>query len=271
MTLPKTLVPLLVWTAACASVSNRHDPTAALVAAERAFAADAQTRSPTEAFASAFSYDGVMFRPGPVNAIELMKKQPFPPNMMLNWAPIYAETSSNERIGATLGVYEVGERGQPPAETGHFVSIWHREGDVWRVMADAGVAGPIEKPVAQAGELLRTRSTSNRFRVDEMLYAIDDSLSSAHNQRLAIHGAADLRLLRAGHAPTRTLDEALRLAAANPVSGWQRGKLHVPLSGDFAYTYGTATVDAKPAGWIRVYRKTNMSRWQLIMEIVQPS
>lgn len=252
---------------ACATGASRHDPALDLASAERAFARDAQSRMVNEAFLDVLSFDGVLFRPGPVNGIQFLKEHPFPPGLLLRWAPVYAETSADQTIGFTTGPFEAGQRGTVPSSTGYFVTVWHREGGAWRVAADIGANGPIPYPVDSAARRLVTRSTPNRFNVDATLYALDDSLSANYLARLRTIGAPDLRLYRSGEAPSSTLAEAIASAQKTAAGEWKRSKLHIPRSGDLAYAYGTYRTAAREQGWLRIYRRTSMAVWKLIVDV----
>lgn len=256
-----------VLCAACATGTSRYDPALDLANAERAFARAAQSRTVNDAFLDVLSFDGVLFRPGPMNGIQLLKERPFPAGLLLLWAPLYAETSADQTVGFTTGPFEAGQRGTTPTSTGYFVTVWHREGGAWRVAADIGVSTPIPYPVDSTARQVQTRSRLNRFKVDAMLYALDDSVSANYLARLRTVGASDLRLYRAGSAPSTTLAEAIASAQKTPAGEWKRAKLHVPPSGDLAYAFGTYKTADGEQGWLRIYRRTNMAIWKLIVDI----
>lgn len=252
---------------ACASGAGRIDPATSLVSADRAMAQNAAAKGLTAAFVEVLAYDGVLMMPAPVNGLTHLKSQPFPPDFSVRWAPLQAGTSSNGLIGYTTGVYEAKMPSANVDESGNYVTIWHREGGVWRVMVDGTVASPPLASLESAGGMLQARSNIYTFKVDEtLLLSYDDILNANHAERLRTYAAPDLKLMRVGHAPSKTVDEAVALAENTPATEWRRTRLHIPLTGDIAYSYGTRKVGEEERGWIRVYRMTNMARWQLIIE-----
>ena len=76
-----------------------------MVAAERAFAADASARNTRDAFLAAYAEDGVAFAPGPRNAQRVWEKRSANKNH-LEWAPEVAEIASSGELGYTSGARE---------------------------------------------------------------------------------------------------------------------------------------------------------------------
>lgn len=163
---------------ACAHVRPAADAAQSLAAAERAFAADAQTRTVNEAFLAALADDGVLLRPGPVNGHAFLAEHPIAATLRLWWSPTYAETSADGTLGFTTGPYEAGLRGQKPTGTGHFMSVWQRQDGRWRLVFDGGAVGPIEISVDSAAAHLRTRNGTKHFAPDTLsLLTIERSLN----------------------------------------------------------------------------------------------
>ena len=265
----KTIIlAIALLSGACASGSGRYNPAADLAAADLAAAADAQATSVTEVFQEILSFDGVLFTPAPVNGLTFLKSNPLPASMLMRWTPVHAETSANQLIGYTTGVFEFGPRDGAPVERGDYLTIWHREGGTWRVMADASVTTIPASSVDEARGRHTTKTGLNRFKVDEvLLLSYDDNLNADHTNRLAMYGSPQIKLMRPGHPASKTLEEAISIAGKTPGSEWTRTRLHIPVSGDVAYSYGTRKVGTELRGWLRVYRMTNMAQWKLLLEL----
>lgn len=134
----------LAVAAILAAVPLAHaDSTAldSLVAAERAFAQSSVEEGMKTAFLAALAPDAILFRPGPVNGVQLWTSRPESP-AVLEWAPSFAELSGDGDLGFTSGPWSFRPaKGQAPVAFGHFVSVWRRDvGRPWRVALDIGVS-----------------------------------------------------------------------------------------------------------------------------------
>ena len=126
---------------------------AAIVAAERAFAADAPVLGLTASFNKWSVPDAVMIGGGQVQTV----RDVFPPDVprpadeaRLEWWPNFAGISRSGDLGFTTGGVAInGQR------TGHYFTIWKKQADgSWRWIYDggsgasaAGVPGPDSEPV----------------------------------------------------------------------------------------------------------------------------
>jgi hypothetical protein len=79
---------------------------APVVEAEHAFALYSIEHGMKDAFLSFAAPDGVIFRRGPVNAIETWSKRNPAPNGLLTWWPVYADVSRAGDMGWTTGPWE---------------------------------------------------------------------------------------------------------------------------------------------------------------------
>ncbi len=81
-----------------------------MVAAERAFAADASARSTREAFLAALANDGLVFQPGPTSGQRTWTDRA-PDKNHLEWAPAMAEIAKSGDLGYTVGPWRFTEAG----------------------------------------------------------------------------------------------------------------------------------------------------------------
>jgi hypothetical protein len=118
---------------------------APVVEAEHAFAQYSIDHGMKDAFINFAAPDGVLFRRGPVNAIETWKSRNPAPTGLLTWWPSYADVSAAGDMGWTTGPYEFREKptDEKPADTGHFFTVWRRQPDgTFRFVVDLGIEHP---------------------------------------------------------------------------------------------------------------------------------
>ena len=116
---------------------------APVVEAEHAFATYSIEHGMKEAFLRFAAPDGVVFRRGPVNAIEVWTQTNPAPTGLLTWWPTYADVSRSGDLGYAYGTYELKSKpsDEKPTEQGNYMRIWKREGGKWLVVLD--VANPV--------------------------------------------------------------------------------------------------------------------------------
>lgn len=120
----------------------------AVIAAELAFAQDAQARGQWTAFAAAAANDAVMFTPQMVWAQVWLKGRPNPP-AALRWQPYEVWSSCDGSLVVSHGVWHGGGPGGP---SGWFTTLWRREGDgAYKWVLDHGDAGA---PTAAEPEMI---------------------------------------------------------------------------------------------------------------------
>src|SRR5262245_52995397 len=105
-----------------ARAADRVADPAAVVAAERAFARASIEHGMKDAFLANLAADAIVFRPGPVPAVEWFRSRPASKGR-LEWAPDVAAIASGGDLGFTAGPW----RWQDPsgaASFGHYVTVW---------------------------------------------------------------------------------------------------------------------------------------------------
>lgn len=128
--------------AALAAAAPAPAPTPAnAVAAERAFAADAQRIGQWTAFGRWAAPGAVMFLPQPVDARAFFGGRP-DPKQAVRWWPNFSWTSCDGRSAVNHG----GARWPGGAAT-NFTTVWHRQRAGWRWSIDLGetVATPLDE------------------------------------------------------------------------------------------------------------------------------
>ena len=240
-----------------------------MVAAERAFAADASARNTRDAFLAAYDENGVGFAPGPVDAQRLWEKRSANKNR-LEWTPEVAEIAASGELGYTSGPWRFTAEGdEHPSAFGHFFTIWRKDADGrWKVLVDHGVSHPevpFPEKVVRRGGIGAGAPPTWAVGIDELRKA-DLAPVGALDARMV---SADFYRLREGILPdSRAVGEALPSRALRVDSG-----LVVSRAGDLAATWGGGV--GSP-GWIRVWRRPAADDapgrgWVLVAELASPA
>ena len=128
----------------------RRADTAAVVAAELAFAHAAQEKGQWTAFAAYAAENAVMFVPQPVNAQAWLKGRANPPQAV-RWQPHQVWSSCDGSLSVTRGAWQ-----RPDGSAGYFTTVWRRQDDgKFRWILDQGDA--LAEPLA-APELIDARA-----------------------------------------------------------------------------------------------------------------
>lgn len=223
-----------------------------MVAAERAFAADATTRGTRAAFLAALADDGLVFAPGPDSGQRVWSARPENKNR-LEWVPELAEISVSGDLGYTSGPWRFTPDGaEKPVGFGHFFTIWRKGADgKWKVLIDHGISHkdvPFPEKVQRRGGLGLGEPPGWPVGVAELRSA-DLAPAGALNTRMV---SADFLRLREGAVPdSRAEGQALPSKALRVDTGQV-----VSSAGDLAASWGGGV--GSPA-WIRVWRRPSAS------------
>ncbi len=270
---------------------------ASLVKAERAFAATCSQKGVRASFVDFLADSSMVFYPHPVNGRAFYLKQPAPatpPQVLLAWAPIYAEVSQAGDFGYTTGPYEftdLSPKKNPPSY-GAFFSIWKKQPDgTWKVIVDAGVrtlapTAPLNAslvPHAVTGKRPPTDAAVDPEKTKEELMQIErefalqcqsDGRLRAYQQYLCDCA----HMLRTNQMPVVGKDSIWAYLHNNPgfVSYKALGS-DVARSGDLGFVYGTYDWTASPEKtttetgyYVRIWRKNPKGRWIIAFDTNQP-
>ena len=253
--------------AANAYAQAQDEATASLVAAERAFARDASVRTVNDAFLAVLADSAILFRPTPVLGRVSLGERPMRATLSLVWVPTYAETSSDGRFGFDGVPSEFGERGQPPAATGFFFSVWRRNHGVWQLETDCGISSPIDARPDSAAHLLTMRASRNPIRDTRPLAAVEQWLITDYKHRFAQLADEDARVYREGTMPTTTRADAIALVNRDADVEHAISRVVVAGAGDLGYVVGVIDPNgSKPRGYQRMYRHGTDGRWRIAVD-----
>ncbi|HYC73637.1 nuclear transport factor 2 family protein [Brevundimonas sp.] len=235
---------------------------AEVVAAERAFAADAPSMGIARSFNKWSVPDAILIAGGEARRIgEVYPDGPKPADEpLLEWWPNFAGVARSGDLGFTTGGVALNGR-----RTGHYFTIWKRQPDgSWKWVYDggsgasaAGVPGPDSEPVIlpPGPELLRVvRQGEPPSRVS----AAEWAMRAVKTQEAALAEAAAVDQ-KAAHLAVLADNGRLyvaprppaigRDAFADALSGWPATFRFGPTEGGGASVYGDLVWTYGPAGW----------------------
>ena len=269
------LASLLLLAAAPVLAGEPASPEA-VVAAERAFAAETLAKGFKKGFLAHVAADGILFQPGPVLARPLLERAPDapPPGPPLNWWPLWAGIAASGDLGFTTGGANIPVR---------YFTVWKKQPDgSWKWIYDGGprlaalLPGSAESVVAYlapataaAGSAERALTEIAPLEADLAATAAADA-AAAHLKYLAEDG------LVAGSTEPTTIGRASQQAELGRRPRQARLKAlggAASQAGDMAFTYGEArwTEPGRPewGHYARIWQKRREG-WKLVADILVP-
>lgn len=266
---------------------------APVVEAEHAFAQYSIDHGMKDAFINFAAPGGVLFRRGPVNAIESWKNRNPAPVGLLTWWPSYADVSAAGDMGWTMGPYEFREKptDEKPADTGHFFTVWQRQSDgTFKFAVDIGIQHPApaapETALAYPAWLKDGKTThaapdadaARRSLADAERSLAEDSASKGMTAALLSRADETLRLYRQNTFPLAGRDAVRKtLMTMTEFIKWETLKTDVAVSGDLGYAYGTYAVMPKGSerpseqgNYARVWRRQGKGPWRVVFNVATP-
>lgn len=266
---------------------------APVVEAEHAFAQYSIDHGMKDAFINFAAPDGVLFRRGPINAIETWKNRNPAPTGLLTWWPAYADVSSAGDIGWTTGPYEFREKptDEKPAGTGHFFTIWRRQPEgTFKFVVDLGIEHPApsvnETALVYPAWLKNGKTNPNasdadaarRTLADAERSLAEDSASKGMTTALLSRADETLRLYRQNTFPVVGRDAVRKtLMTMTEFVKFETLKTDVAASGDLGYAYGTYSVTPKGSekpseqgNYARVWRRRGKGAWRVVFNVATP-
>ena len=263
------------------------DAAAAIVTAEKAFAAQVRAQGVRDGFLAWLAPTGVVFRPGPVSGVKTYEKQKPGWNGLLAWTPMHAAISADGKLGWSTGpwTFSRDSTAKKPDAHGDYMTVWRLQGDgSWKAVLDCGVSHPPparETPAVTFGAPVPGASLGSRpLAARQSLYQADAAFAKVAgtagvSDAIARYASDDVIVLRegdqrvTGKAAARD-SIASREAMARMVSNAQS----VAGSGDIGYTYGTfvtgGLADPDSAWYVHVWHRGAAAAWRLAFQVVMP-
>jgi hypothetical protein len=256
-----------------------------LVAAENYFAGISKEMGIDRAFLAVSDDETIVFRPGPVRAVDFFKKKNDSEGE-LSWQPAFAKISRSGDWGFTTGPFEYKNDGK--SSYGNYVSIWKaNHKGVWKLALDLGInhAKPAKEPDlffadSKNPRFFRQRSAVRRKQREEMILTSDrlfsKTLSKYNNLAYNVFLADESRLLFPGYEPIlgkRNITDFLRLQELE--INTEVIEADRAAGSDFAYSYGTAAIKKKgqvsPYHYVRIWEVQDGHKWNVILEVFSPA
>lgn len=269
---------------------------APVVAAERAFAADAPSMGIAGSFNKWSTSDAILIAGGRAQRIgEVYPDGPRPADEpLLEWWPNFAGISRSGDMGFTTGGVQVGGR-----RTGHYFTIWKKQPDgTWKWVYDGGsgasaadVPGPETEPVILPVAPPPAPSRNPALRLDGQvrLPPAEQAMSEVRDQEAALaHGAATDQkaahlqgMADNGRLYVAPLPPAIgRDAFAEALSAWPATFQFGPTegggssqAGDLVWTYGEAAWakdgQLRQGHYVRLWQRQE-GGWKIVLAQLIP-
>lgn len=261
---------------ACASAPPRADlPNAdAVIAAERAFAADGAARGWVAAFRSYAAADAQMLSPDPINAQEQLAQIEGDGSTALDWRPAYAGMSRSGDFGFTTGPFQM--RGREGI-IGHYFTVWRRQPDgSWKWIFDAGTdvrdPGPITEPNAVIPSLATASGgADNADAAIGAVTAIEES--NARAVSLAVLLAEDARVNRPYEPAAVGRSASVRLMNADGGVRFTALRREASAGGDMVFSTGEVRDTNEGVERLRYYARIWQFRpegWRIVFDEIVP-
>jgi ketosteroid isomerase-like protein len=252
----------------------------AMVESERKFYRTGQEKETRAAFLAFLADDAVIFRPGPVNGKEVWAKRA-ETGLDLIWEPTFAAIARSANFGYTTGPakWRANKKEEKFLGYGHFVSIWKKQKDGWKVALDLGIENP--EPAGKPEPLrmsVPNDSSNGKIDFDAGRKALQEAQqkfaeAAKTNSGEAAFGIAaeEIRAYRDGSFP------AVGKNAARALLKTKAGKMSFePMGGDMsdsadlAYTYGKYSVSrdgSSEAGhFFQIWQTDVAGSWKLVLD-----
>jgi len=252
-----------------------------LVGAERAYERAITERGLVPATEAVAASDAVILDPEPRARGEALAA--LRPGLVRAWEPAYAEISASGELGFTAGPYQVRDTGAGTVSYGHYVSVWRRDGEAWRLVVEANAPHPppLDLPdrftygahrVAAFSPAPATELTSLRAAEEALIASF--AVAGRGLPALIAAAAPDLRYHPPGSFPVfgASAAQTALLANSEALSYAMRGA-GIAQAGDLGYVYGDVTrrktAASKPevGGYLRIWRRAADGRWQVAVDL----
>ena len=258
-------------------------PVDQVIAAERAFAADAQKLGLAPSFAVWAAPDGIVLDPDPANARQRYSGSAGNPNTpALKWWPLRVGVSRSGDLGYDVGPWTLGE-GAGQAR-GWFFTVWKRQPDgVWQWVLDHGTenGGPVPRRLASAVTLFpapsrgteSAASALGQVQAEEARLASDMAAGkTAAGSAVRLSATAWIIALQPDPL-TNPADVHAGLLRLPPVMIAQPFGGGASDAGDVVYTSGKIawTAQGKPAEgrYVRVWQR-DRGAWRIVFAEMTP-
>lgn len=269
-----------------------------LAAADQTYGARSLEIGRNRAFLEFLGEGSVVFRDGPVDALQLYTAPNFQGND-LRWESHYIDVSRDGDLGLTAGPMVIlNPTGDAESNSfGHLVSIWAKQQGRWVLMADMYTQIPgylsldVEPNFEDTRPVLAEAAHPVMVQGNNLQQLIDAdnlfgrSINFRGGQRAMLrYGMDNSRVYLPGMAPAVGVEAASsvygafldnQLSTTNPISLTYMGGF-LSSSKEMGYTYGIMTTETDEAeggfrtSYLRLWRFTNSNEWRIAVEVLNP-
>ena len=243
-----------------------------MIQTERNFATTARIASTREAFIKYIDSSGIVYERGkPVNGLEAYTKSERRPGI-LTWEPEYAEIAATNDFGYTTGPwqYYANSLKENPVANGYFITVWHLTNNGWKFLIDFGITCSAQKKKIT---LKKKSAVRSQAKGNEQLSA---EAETKFIEAYAAHGAeayntflsSQSRINYSGFLPATNAAERKALLDSLPrnITYTVIGSAVAP-GADLGYVYGSAVMNDKQDGYLRIWRKEK-DGWKIAVEVL---
>ena len=260
----------------CSVATAGQMPSASeVVAAERAFAADAQARGYVAAFKKYAAPEAIGFQPDVVNFQKSLENEPNEPaDRTLKWWPVWAGIAQSGELGFTTGPYSSGEK-----RFGYYFTVWAKQDDgSWRWIYDGGARHDAKAPLGPETEpaLLPTANAASGTaekawaEVGQRETALADAAARDAKAAYIAALSSDAHIMGSTAQPATDRDSrAAELERRSATIAFSALGGRASKAGDLVYTYGDANWvrDGEPGRghYVRIWQKRSEG-WVLVFD-----
>jgi ketosteroid isomerase-like protein len=258
------------------ATDDYHSHVNMLANAELAFSKMAGDKNTRAAFMFFMSDSVVTFGEYPrVGKDHLLSQEPN--ETLLSWYPVYADVSASHDFGYTFGPWEFRStrNDQAPAATGHFISVWRKENDTWKVALDIGIEHPYKQFSVEEKQLSSPKHTHSHVKhpgsvetiitmEKQFIHEFSTNATSAYKKHITGH----TKFFRSGLLPF-TFEKIRQDNVAYSLIDGQ-----ISPSGDMAFVYGTAQwsreetpAENQQASYMRIWKKEG-GTWKIVADVL---
>ena len=270
----------LIFVGALASLKAQKakNDVISLVEAEKYFSDYVEKKGINHGYLKVAHDSALVFRPHPVPLQKYYSKPEIIGFNSLEWEPDLAMISKKGDLGFTSGPFEFSDG--DIHINGHYLSVWQNVYGKWRLLLDASSEHPkMEEPLEA-----KFYNPSNynyykylgpqkiKMRKDVVLSTdilLSKALKISGNKNLEEFYSEHVRIYFPGSEPILGKEQVLNFIAyyglkmqCSPTAA-QRA-----ISGDLAYTYGTATFLGKRYNYVRIWKLDEEAmKWNIIVDM----
>jgi ketosteroid isomerase-like protein len=261
------------------SQSDAGSEISQMIDSEFSFSAMAEQKNTRDAFLYFLSDSAVTFGERPRVGKDHLIRQEVDSTWLL-WFPLFADIAVSKDFGYTFGPWEYRKAKREsltdltPVATGHFLSVWRKEDNQWKVALDIGIGHPahiyskderhINSPkhvshISHPGDLKSLMEMERQFIHEFQTHAVN-----AYKK----HITGQTKFFRSGVRPFTYEKIKQDNVAYEFING------EISRSGDLAFVYGSARwsreetpAENHDASYVRIWKKEGLA-WKIVADVL---